>query len=246
MSNPTLHDPDDRNPGENDPSDQEPGYTSEWTDPALSFANASDRKKAWKQVDELAALWRETHDTQHKTAAGKLLAQLLPSEALIIIKKRRVDSELPPPMRRDFPELANAVANSLVSHRGKNITAILDKQDPEQATMRTMLSKWLTNKITDHLRAGRVSGQAKNPAQDPFDDDTESTGTSEAETFGWHETLADMERILIPKEFDAWLIDQAGYTNEEGAAMMKVGLSTYKRHLAQAKAKFSQYHGLDE
>lgn len=245
MPNPTLHDTDD-DQNKHNPSDQEPGYTSEWTDPALSFANASDRKKAWKQVDELAARWRETRDTQHKTAAGKLLAQLLPSEALIIIKKRRVDAKLPPPMRRDFPELANAVANSLVSHRGKNITAILDKQDPEQGSMRTMVSWWLTNKITDHLRAEPVPGQHKNNPTDTLEDSDKATAISHAETFGWHEMLGDLERIYTPEEFEAWLIDEAGYTNEEGASMMKVGLSTYKRRLDQAKAKFSQYHGLDE
>lgn len=249
-----FDDPEEK-PEKPDPSGAEP---STYRDPALYFSDRDARAAAWIEVQQLGARWRETGDLAVKAEAARLLAYLLPSEALVIIKTNKVDAHLP--KRRDYAELANAVAASVISYPGKNITAILNQHDPQKASLRTMLSNWLTFKMFDHLRAERVQGQHKNlggAASADLEDelqsqaarreqgehlplDTDPLVTSRDAAFAWTELLHDLKNLLEPEEFDALLVDQAGYTLEEGAKLLGISVSTYRRRLERACDKGAQ------
>ena len=121
--------------------------------PALRYQEREPRKQAWQQVQRLAAQWRETRDLTYKNQAAGLLYDLMASEALVIIKTRKVDANLPASLRRDYIEMAGDMATSVLAHRNTRFTAILEKHAPEKATLQTMVARYLYSEVIDHLRS---------------------------------------------------------------------------------------------
>lgn len=129
------------------------------------YPMASERKSGWKHVQDLAQQWRDTGDEQYKVSAADLLFDLMTSETLVILKVLRVDGKLPPRFRRDYHEMAQDVALSVVSHKYSRCSAILENHNPEDATLQTMVARYLRNKAIDHLRIEPLPGSFRQPVK---------------------------------------------------------------------------------
>lgn len=180
--------------------------------PTLAIASDLERAKraaailqTWEEAEAALTAFKTSRDnSDRELAAAKLLAVMQQEVRHVIRSRVKVDQKLPAAYRRDFDEMGEDAVLSVLSSKRAQMSVLAENHDPNRATLRTHISRWLYNKIIDYTRKESVPGLLNGAIDLPA---TNSTGTAASELRRFSQSLlphnvtpSDSASVLVPHE----------------------------------------------